>query len=257
MGSRIRKSRRGRSRSRSRSRKSLKTRKLRQRRSPYKLRRRLRSPRFFNFRRLSPQFAPTPTPTPKAPQPTPKAPTPAAPALTPIPATPTPTSAAPALTLTPQPEVKVLLQVQPIRIVSASEIVIQRAASQKIAQSALASQLEAHKEADRQRLLSLQSVAEQQANDLKSKKVEGKEGEKEGEGEGEGEGKEGEKDGKEGEGEERPLVPALNAAGPQCGSLVCRKREKCIEGICTKTRLNVNFPNDDDLEEIRIIDNGA
>jgi len=245
MGSRIRKSRRGRSRSRSRSRKSLKTRKLRQRRSPYKLRRRLRSPRFFSFRRLSPQFAPTP-PTPKAPPPTPKAPTP------------TPTPAAPAPTPTPQPKVKVLLQVQPIRIVSASEIVIQRAASQKIAQSALASQLEAHKEADRQRLLSLQSIAEQQANDLKSKKVEGKEGEKEGEGEGEKEG-EGEGEGREGEGEgeERPLVPAINAAGPQCGSLVCRKREKCIEGICTKTRLNVNFPNDDALEEIRIIDNGA
>jgi len=234
MGSRIRKSRRG--RSRSRSRKSLKTRKLRQRRSPYKLRRRLRSPRFLNFKRLSP----TP-PTPKAPTPTP-----AAPALTPTPATPAPTPAAPALTLTPQPKVKVLLQVQPIRIVSASEIVIQRAASQKIAQSALESQLEAHKEADRQRLLSLQSIAEQQANDLKSKKVEGKEGEKEGEGE----------EGEEVE-EERPLVPAINGAGPQCGSLVCRKREKCIEGICTKTRLNVNFPNDDALEEIRIIDNGA
>jgi hypothetical protein len=103
----------------------------------------------------------------------------------------------------------------------------------------LASQLEAYKEAERQRLLSLQSIAEQQANDLKSKKGQG-----EGEGEGEVEGEEGEK---------RPLVPAINAAGPQCGSLVCRKREKCIEGICTKTRLNVNFPNDDALEEIRII----
>jgi hypothetical protein len=111
----------------------------------------------------------------------------------------------------------------------------------------LASQLEAYKGAERQRLLSLQSIAEQQANDLKSKKGQGEgEGEGEGKGQGEGEGK--------GEGEEkRPLVPAINAAGPQCGSLVCRKREKCIEGICTKTRLNVNFPNDDALEEIRII----
>ena len=50
----------------------------------------------------------------------------------------------------------------------------------------------------------------------------------------------------------RPLVPAINAPGPQCGSVICKKREKCIEGICTKTRLNVNFPND--LEEIRFID---
>ena len=225
MGSRIRKSRRG----RSRSRKSQKTRKLRLRRSPYKLRRRSRSPRFFNFRRLSPQFAPTtqdPVPPP-----------PKAQVLAP------PKAQAPP-TQTPQPQVQV--QVQPIKNVSASEIVIQRAATQKIAQSALASQLEAYKEAERQRLLSLQSIAEQQANDLKSKKGQG---EGQGQGEGEGEAEEGE----EGE-EERPLVPAINAAaGPQCGSLVCRKREKCIEGICTKTKLNVNFPNDDALEEIRII----
>jgi hypothetical protein len=220
MGSRIRKSRRG----RSRSRKSPKTRKLRQRSSPYKLRRRSRSPRFFNFRRLSP--APTTQ--------DPVLPPPKAQVLAP-----TKAYAPPPPTQTPQPQVQVLLQVQPIKNVSASEIVIQRAATQKTAQSALASQLEAYKEAERQRLLSLQSIAEQQANDLKSKKGQG-----EGEGEGEVEGEEGEK---------RPLVPAINAAGPQCGSLVCRKREKCIEGICTKTRLNVNFPNDDALEEIRII----
>jgi hypothetical protein len=219
MGSRIRKSRRG----RSRSRKSPKTRKLRQRSSPYKLRRRSRSPRFFNFRRLSP------APTTQAPVlPPPKAQVLAS-----------PKAYAPPPTQSPQPQVQVLLQVQPIKNVSASEIVIQRAATQKTAQSALASQLEAYKEAERQRLLSLQSIAEQQANDLKSKKGQG-----EGEGEGEVEGEEGEK---------RPLVPAINAAGPQCGSLVCRKREKCIEGICTKTRLNVNFPKDDALEEIRII----
>jgi hypothetical protein len=213
MGSRIRKSRRG----RSRSRKSPKTRKLRQRSSPYKLRRRSRSPRFFNFRRLSP------APTTQAPVP----PQPKAQVLAP------PKAYAPPTTQSPQPQIQVLLQVQPIKNVSASEIVIQRAATQKIAQSALASQLEAYKEAERQRLLSLQSIAEQQANDLKSRK---------GQGEGEGEGE-----------EKRPLVPAINAAGPQCGSLVCRKREKCIEGICTKTRLNVNFPKDDALEEIRII----
>ena len=227
MGSRIRKSRRG----RSRSRKSPKTRKLRQRSSPYKLRRRSRSPRFFNFRRLSP------APTTQAPV----LPPPKAQVLAP------PKAYAPPPTQSPQPQVQVLLQVQPIKNVSASEIVIQRAATQKIAQSALASQLEAYKGAERQRLLSLQSIAEQQANDLKSKKGQGEgEGEGEGKGQGEGEGK--------GEGEEkRPLVPAINAAGPQCGSLVCRKREKCIEGICTKTRLNVNFPNDDALEEIRII----
>jgi hypothetical protein len=230
MGSRIRKSRRG----RSRSRKSQKTRKLRLRRSPYKLRRRSRSPRFFNFRRLSPQFAPT---TQDPPPPPPKAQV-----LAP------PKAQAPP-TQTPQPQVQVLLQViQPIKNVSASEIVIQRAATQKIAQSALASQLEAYKEAERQRLLSLQSIAEQQANDLKSKKGQGEEeGQREVEKEGEGE-----EEGEEVE-EERPLVPAINGAGPQCGSLVCRKREKCIEGICTKTRLNVNFPNDDALEEIRII----
>jgi len=233
MGSLIRKSQRG--RSRSRSRKSRKTRKLRLRRSPYKLRRRSIRSRFINFRRLSPQFARTT----QAPAPPPLK------ALAP----PTPT---PTLTPTSQTQVQVLLQVQRIKNVSASEIAIQRAATQKIAQSALARQLEAHKEADRQRLLSLQSIAEQQANDLKSKKGQGEgEGKKEGEGEGgEGEG--------EGEGEEgRPLVPGINAAGHQCGSLVCRKREKCIEGICTKTKLNVNFPNEDALEEIRIIDNGS
>ena len=51
---------------------------------------------------------------------------------------------------------------------------------------------------------------------------------------------------------QRLLLPAINAPGPQCGSVICKKREKCIEGICTKTRLNVKFPNE--LEEIRFID---
>ena len=85
--------------------------------------------------------------------------------------------------------------------------------------------------------MSLQTIAEQQANDLKIKK-----------GEAEAEEAGAEEAGAGG----RPLVPAINAPGPQCGSVICKKREKCIEGICTKTRLNVNFPND--LEEIRFID---
>lgn len=204
--------------------KSPKTRKVRKQnvksvrrqrsRSPYRrLKSTSRSPRFNNFR---PQFL-IPAP--------------------PLQVQPESLIQAPKAQL-PQPsQLQIFLQIQPqvqpqalsVKSASAPEIVIQRAATQRNAQSALALQLENHKEADRQRLVSLQTIAQQQANDLKIKK-----GEVEAEELG------------------RPLVPAINAPGPQCGSVICKKREKCIEGICTKTRLNVNFPND--LEEIRFID---